>query len=77
MLDYFIDKNKNIGYDFNKNRPLKYVYHSKNVDDKKENLLQIKNIIIQENLSKNKKDLENLVAYFNKKLKISLHSKCV
>ncbi len=70
MLDYLTDKNKNIGYDFNKNRSLKCVYHSKNVDDKKENLLQIKNIIIQENLSKNKKDLENLVAYFNKKLKL-------
>ena len=69
MLDYLIQKDKNFGNDLNENRPLQYVHHSKKINDTKENLLQIKHIIIQENLSKNKKDLENLVAYFNKKLK--------
>tara|TARA_B100000902_G_scaffold199643_1_gene190300 strand:+ start:67 stop:1785 length:1719 start_codon:yes stop_codon:yes gene_type:complete len=70
MLDYLTQKDKNFGKDLNVNRPLKYIYHSKKINDTKETLLQIKHIIIQESLSKNKKDLENLVIYFNKKLKL-------
>ena len=61
-------KDKTNSNDLNKYRSFRYVYHAKNINTAKENLLQIKKIIIQENLSKNKKDLENLVVYFGKKL---------
>ena len=37
----------------------------------KETLNRIKNSIIQQNLSKNKDDLENLVSYFKNKLKVN------
>ena len=68
MLDNLIKEDRTINCNLKEMQNLGYFYQSKNINEAREKLLQTRQIIIQENLSKNKKDLENLVIYFSNKL---------